>query len=379
MCVDEINAHYKIVIFGYADLGKELYKKFITEGLKKNEIAFCDNSTDKRNNGEYIVFSLKDVKNYIDEGTIFYTASLYHSKQMFEQLVRNGIRETNIVVDIPIEIKQEVAMRECISRFTPKKELRYEVAIVRHCNLNCKGCDHFSPLASERYMSLGEYERDVRRLSDLFDKRAEYITLLGGEPLLHPEIANFLQLTKVYFPTTELRVATNGILLASMNDCFWNACRMYNVVILLTEYPIKIDYVRLGRLLSDKNIRYGYLGSSEGGRSLWHYPLDLLGTQIANESFKYCRNANVCHTLENGRMYTCSIAPFIDDFNKYYETDLNLSDEDGIDIHQAGLTGERLLKRLAEPMPFCRYCDVKNRTYDHLWELSKKDIKEWII
>ena len=32
-----------------------------------------------------------------------------------------------------------------ISNFVPQKELRFEVHIVEHCNLNCKQCSHFSP------------------------------------------------------------------------------------------------------------------------------------------------------------------------------------------------------------------------------------------
>lgn len=49
-----------------------------------------------------------------------------------------------------------------------RKKIKFEVHITEHCNLNCKYCFHFSPLAKEEYLTLEEYERDLARLSELF-------------------------------------------------------------------------------------------------------------------------------------------------------------------------------------------------------------------
>ena len=45
-----------------------------------------------------------------------------------------------------------------------KKQIRFIVDIVDHCNLNCKGCGHFSPLASKSFLDLETFENDLRRL-----------------------------------------------------------------------------------------------------------------------------------------------------------------------------------------------------------------------
>ncbi len=124
-----------------------------------------------------------------------------------------------------------------ISNFVPQKELRFEVHIVEHCNLNCKQCSHFSPLAEESYIDLGEYERDMRRLSDLFDGRMSTVQLLGGELLLHPEINEIMRITRETFPIGRIRVVTNGILLPSMSDEFWEKCREYQVEISVSHIP----------------------------------------------------------------------------------------------------------------------------------------------
>ena len=80
-----------------------------------------------------------------------------------------------------------------------KRLLCFEVHITEHCNLNCKGCYHFSPLAKEEYLDINEFERDLRRIYELCGDNVERITLLGGEPLLHPDINRFIEVTrKIY-------------------------------------------------------------------------------------------------------------------------------------------------------------------------------------
>ena len=39
-----------------------------------------------------------------------------------------------------------------------KKQIRFIVDIVDHCNLNCKGCGHFSPLASKSFLDIETFE-----------------------------------------------------------------------------------------------------------------------------------------------------------------------------------------------------------------------------
>ncbi len=80
-----------------------------------------------------------------------------------------------------------------------RKLLRFNVDIVKHCNLNCVGCGHFSPLASIEFLSPIEFEMDCKRLAFLTEGIIERIELMGGEPLLHPRILDFMQISRHYF------------------------------------------------------------------------------------------------------------------------------------------------------------------------------------
>ncbi len=370
----KLGEYENIVIFGYSPLGLELYSKL---GKLNKKIFFCDNSSKKQAENEN-VYSVYDIVKRFNNNAVYLVASLYHYKEMDKQLIDMGISSCNIIDKIPNPILRNVKKQIEDNKLIGIDKLKLEINIVKHCNLKCKGCDHFSPLANETYIDLKFLKKDLLRLRELFKDSVEYIYILGGEPLLHPEINKCMKYVRDIFPEDTINVAilTNGVLLKSMDDIFWGNCKKYHIKIMPTKYPINLDYDELQKFVQEKEISYEYAGSSEHGRSLWHFPLDLKGEQDIFTNFKNCRNANSCITLENGKLYTCSIAPHIDIFNTYFNKNLQLSDEDGIDIYKQN-SAKKIAQLLAKPIPFCRYCDVKNRTYDHLWGTSQKDIREW--
>jgi len=115
-----------------------------------------------------------------------------------------------------------------------------EMHLTTHCNLRCKGCSQFSPIADISFAKVSDHERDMKQLSILFSN-IETIRLIGGEPLLHPEIEQFLNITRKYFVNSNICIATNGSLLQNMSESFWEACRINNIKINWTVYPPFFD------------------------------------------------------------------------------------------------------------------------------------------
>ena len=81
----------------------------------------------------------------------------------------------------------------------PHTLLRFEVHVAEHCNLSCRDCLHFSPLAKEEFLDIDEYRKDCARLSELFDSEVERLYLLGGEPLLHPNLVEIMKISREAF------------------------------------------------------------------------------------------------------------------------------------------------------------------------------------
>lgn len=268
---------------------------------------------------------------------------------------------------------------EAMVRTTPKPYLtNFTVDITHHCNLNCRGCDHFSCIAEEKFYDLTQFEADIKRLSELTEGYVDRIGIMGGEPLLNLDVLRYLQITRENFPNTKIRLVTNGILLDRQDENFWLTLKELHIFVEYTKYPIKLDYDKLDELIKKYEVPidvYGY--NQKVIKTSYKIPLDLKGNQNVGTNFINCFHANFCISLENGKLYTCTVAPNIEHFNKYFKTEIPLTDKDGIDIYKAQNIDE-ILKFLAKPIPFCKYCNVNGRTFGHEWGVSKKEIEEWI-
>jgi MoaA/NifB/PqqE/SkfB family radical SAM enzyme len=256
------------------------------------------------------------------------------------------------------------------------RQIPLEVHIVEHCNLNCKGCSHFSPLAKEEYLPLEAFEKDMARLKDLKARFLE-VKLLGGEPLLHPDIVKFCRVMRRYFPKTNVQITTNGILLPKMPEEFWKTCHEERIRLSVSQYPIKIDRPAIKALAKKYQVKLEYIGSSAPDRFV-KMPLDIEGRQNARLSWKNCMIAwGPCITLRNGRIYPCLVLAHIRFINEYFGKQLEVTKNDYIDIHQAQSWSE-ILSFLKGPYDFCRYCATRNMQYGIPWGISKKELSEWI-
>ena len=127
-----------------------------------------------------------------------------------------------------------------------KDKIRFIVDIVDHCNLNCKCCGHFSPLASKGFLDINTFERDLKRLHELLQGHIHCFELMGGESLLHPRLYDIVRLTAKYV-TGEKYLCTNGVLLSSMPDKFYQLCAETDTIISITMYPIDLNWDEINR------------------------------------------------------------------------------------------------------------------------------------
>lgn len=269
---------------------------------------------------------------------------------------------------------------ERANRITPKPYLtNFVVDITRHCNLNCRGCDHFSPVAKPSFYDLEQYKNDIKRIGELTQGRVDKVGIMGGEPLLNPNVLEYLKLTRESLPNTKIRLVTNGILLTKQNEEFWKTLKELNIFVEYTKYDIKLDYDKIDEIIKQYAVNIEVYGYNQNVVKTSHkIPLDLRGNQNVVCNFMNCFHANHCISLKNGRLYTCTVAPNIDNFNQYFNKNIPLTEYDGIDIYKAQNIQE-VLEFLARPIPFCKYCFVNKRTFGHEFGISKKDISEWTV
>ena len=258
----------------------------------------------------------------------------------------------------------------------PMGRPHFAFSLASHCNLNCKGCAHFSSLSEEEYPDFEEAERDFARLGELFHGKASRISLMGGEPLLNPRVAEYCRMVRKYFPVGDIQVVTNGILLHKMPDSFYEACREARISIHVTPYPIKLDHEANRKRCRRFGVPYHFYWDETSKNEFFRYVIDETGSQDVVENFTNCANANYCLFLYKGRMYPCGAGAHFRIFNKHFNAGMELTDEDSVDIYRVR-GGWELLLELAKPVPMCRYCVMSGRKETFTWGHSKKDKKEW--
>lgn len=257
--------------------------------------------------------------------------------------------------------------------------ISFEVHLSEHCNLNCKGCDHFSPLAKPEFANFDNFSKDMERMSKLFDGEAQTIHLLGGEPLLNKEIIKYLSKTRECFKKeelTEIKIITNGILLNSMTDSFWKSCSDNKITVSVTKYPLELNYSKMTETAKSFNVDFEFYDNTDKEQIWYNIRLKMKGNKDPKRSYFKCFLANNCVMLKNGKLYTCTLVPNIEHFNKYFKKNLQISNRDYIDIYKAK-DKEEIFEFLTNPIPFCRYCNPDEKDYSLKWEKSEKDIREW--
>lgn len=229
--------------------------------------------------------------------------------------------------------------------------LNLEFHLADHCNLNCKGCSHFAPIADKRFADLDDYTRDLKQLQRLFSS-IDKIRLMGGEPLLNPQIESFVLTTRTIFPRAKIRICTNGILLPKMPEKFWDACRTCSASIDITVYPpLKGEASALERLVKDEgiNVNVWCVNSFQAF-------FNGKGDTDAKAAFKRCREREYMPMLRDGKIHICPKPATILYFNERFG--LNVPRTGHVDIYEPGLDGWDILCRLNEASAGCRYCTL---------------------
>lgn len=252
-----------------------------------------------------------------------------------------------------------------------------EFHIVEHCNLNCKSCMHFSPLAGESFIKITDFKNDVKQMLKITKGNVDTINLLGGEPLLHPELLRILKITRQYFQNSEIRLVSNGLLVLSQKEEFWKALQKYGIHLSITEYPLNINYQRIKQLTQLYKIKYTFYAPNKEN-SQWYFPLDLTGSQDAQYSYDNCKAGNNCTNINicKGKLFMCPVASNLKYFNKYFKKDIPLENGDFLSINQINNIGQ-IHEYMSKPISVCKYCNINARTYNNKWEQSKRDIHEW--
>ncbi|MBR3654612.1 MAG: 4Fe-4S cluster-binding domain-containing protein [Elusimicrobia bacterium] len=241
-----------------------------------------------------------------------------------------------------------VKLKTIIKIITLRPYLRYlEFHIADHCNLKCNACTHFSNISEPNIIDARFLEFRFTRLRELFGIIMT-IRILGGEPLLHPDIIEILSSSRFNFPFSKIELVTNGLLLDKMPKEFFEACRRNKIAVYISKYPvIENKLKKINELLSSFKIKY-YISPKIINFSA---NLNPKGDSDKDITFKNCRH-KICTILREDNIYLCPIAAYIDKYNKYFNK--NIPVPKGINIYSN--SAKQILNYKKNSEETCRYC-----------------------
>lgn len=225
-------------------------------------------------------------------------------------------------------------------------------------------------------MPIDHIINDLILLKNKVGDNLKWLRLLGGEPLIHPQISECLKQIRGLFPNTELSLVTNGLLLGKMNQEFYDVCLNYRIGIKVTDYGL-IKLISIIKKLKDQGISVGYYAI----RKEWHYQHIRL-TEGVIDCLKHCKFRNTCNNYRDGKIYLCPHIAYIDYFNKKFGQNVQLNETDYISLDDVDSFNELMQKLKTAKPHFCyQYCNYYDSTHPKIgkWKRTKNDINEFCL
>ena len=247
--------------------------------------------------------------------------------------------------------------------------------IIDNCNLNCRRCQHFSNIAEQNsFADFGKIEMDFKRLRELFDD-INTIAILGGEPLLNPELIKYIEMIRSLFNNSRLEVITNGILVRQMSDELISTIKRNDVFVNISYYPVLENSIEdMVRFLTEKGLHFHVGNHIDEFSKKIMLNKDDCSLEELQDRYSNCRDA-CCTTLREGKIYPCYLPATSFLLNEKYGCDIQQKDS-GVDIY-GDVTGIEIVERLAEPFEICRHCGNDEM---FRWEQTiNAKLEDWVI
>lgn len=367
-----------IAIWGAGKFGSYVGRKLTG---KQNIICYIDNNADNIEDvlGVKVISPVEYLENYAQR-VDFILVAVIDCEGVYEQLCQMEIKRFGIadrlVYQFQLGIADDILSDLNIIFYSDlaNKKIRMkklETNVVDYCNLNCKGCSHFSNLFPQgAAVGYESFEKDIIHLSQ--NVFIGHFDLLGGEAFLSNQLADYIVCLRQHMPKTMITVVSNGTLIPRQSSGLLSCIRENQVLVSITEYPPTSKLRKeITGTLEENGVMYEFRNVAETfGKNI-----DLTGRNDPYKAQTQCRESR-CHFLRNGKIYKCPFSALGGHFFDKYKIPLHF--EEGVDIYDEKCDLGQALKNLdMEPIDLCRYCGKEER---FVWGVSNKPERgEWII
>jgi organic radical activating enzyme len=102
-----------------------------------------------------------------------------------------------------------------------------EFYLTNHCNIACDNCNRFNNHKISGSADWDLHKETYKEWSQILN--VDRIALLGGEPLLHPDLPQIINDVCKWWPDTEVEITTNGLLIERLKSLTINTIIANNI------------------------------------------------------------------------------------------------------------------------------------------------------
>jgi cyclic pyranopterin phosphate synthase len=250
-----------------------------------------------------------------------------------------------------------------------------EIQAAEHCNLRCAGCSQSSPFLPPKYPNLHNLERSLYLLSEVM--RAGRATVLGGEPLLNPQLLDLLRVVRKSPLFDQVYVTTNGVLLTEVDEEFWNLVDVVEISLYpATRHKILRSIGVFSERAWSSRTEVHLLPSPMFRNITLTEPID--DARTVQAIYEKCYFRHYCHTLYEGYLYKCGPSTHIPDLIALAKGNAPAFYDSALLVESAPDFRERLLNffQSNRPMDVCKYCvGSSGSEYPHRQLSSEEAVK----
>ncbi|MBR0236532.1 MAG: radical SAM protein [Thermoguttaceae bacterium] len=231
----------------------------------------------------------------------------------FTKLGRTIRRGLNLVIGLPFKrflYYSGLGKSLFLDKQGRAKIRKMEVYVANGCNLKCLFCSHFNPFrrgvvpADELIASFETWSKKVV---------PQKLGILGGEPLLHPELERIIAAAHRCWPESRIVLTSNGLLFPNKPDSLLQTLKDAGVQVLLSRHVPTEEGERKFQEIVSRLQKAGVWVTiiPSSGRWKRYYNIDDNGQPQPFESssekaWTMC-GPNTCFNLTNNKLYRCSI------------------------------------------------------------------------
>ena len=256
-----------------------------------------------------------------------------------------------------------------------------ETMVTQACNLSCEGCTNYSDQKHSGYVSWAQGRAQIKSWLDRVD--IPDFGIIGGEPLINPEIESWLQGARDLMPAAQLRFTTNGLLLHKWPDLLPLLHNIGNCVFKIT---VHVNDLELEQAIEKIFSQYQWEPVTEYGIARWRTTNNLI-FQINRPSyflktfqgpyhnmtpfnsepaaaFDACVQ-KTCPLLYQGKIYKCSTSALLQDTLDRYGrpnwTAWKPFIESGISPESRDVEIENFINNFGRPHAQCTQCPTEQQ------------------